>query len=964
MPKIAQIVRILSLLITAILLLACIVPVFRTGAAQATYQELPANVTRVISTDNQTTTSNECPECSAGAMREGTSSGQDEPETDSDHHSLHQRFIFTLPGGYVAAGVGMRNRGYGDITISGIPSGSTIEKAYLYWDVLYNSSRPSPELKYGNFNGAQIEGTLIGSGSDPCWDSVIMNYAYRADVTSLVTGNGVYSLTDFASSRQDGCDPWICTEGSTLMEGASLVIIYRNPTLPVQTIVVYDGATTLKIKPVPSYTITITDFIAPPTVESASITYIGADGQDGVEDAAECTYFNGVQIADRDWEGSDTQAGPNYSRGNLWDTNTYDVTSLVQPGDTSATARVKVYYGGWADCLVWVAAVFSVSAEPSSTHRVAYIPVRYTGGPEPTHTIADLRERAQLVADYYKQQSYGAVNLDCQFIYSQWQTLPPSYQPAGYDDRPAWKIIRDKAIADAKTNIGMKEEDYQAIIVIQPACMRSFAGVKEIITSEKTSYATWAHEIGHAIREWGDGRLGFYDYYPDKDSPHGNMGNIGYWGLMGKATLMDPTAPIMSFNKVSAGWLNYKSIGKTDYGIYPIGLLKDMGLSDNVSKYEANTSAAGYYIFEGREPVDEIVEDYLLPFSGYTSCRPYWPDFYSYMLEKNKGILMYRVVTPQYWVYSVPNPAFGKSAGTKVTLLPGTTYFDDEAKVKFTAIESGGQLSVDISANPVSNKSVVSLFRTSWEMPGADVQYEPIPSQWDPDIDLHAYAYDGKEIGMNYETGEYKIEMVDARTTGNTPGGGPEWISLPTDENAYYEIDPTPLREWANELNVEVSDIRATWQIVYYDEESTRRESEPITLDISLGEPAILGLEASIDTEPDKLNLKSKGQWITCWIELPAGYDVNNIDLSTVLLDEKVSAEGNPKYGFVKNPEITDKDEDGLPELMVKFDRAAVHAVVQPSDNVTISVLGEVLKDQIPTPFHGTDTIQVISHGK
>ncbi|GAI04799.1 unnamed protein product, partial [marine sediment metagenome] len=78
----------------------------------------------------------ECIECSAGAM--GVLSKQEaQPEIGSDF-SLYQRFIFTLPGGYVATGVGMRNRGYGDITISGIPSGSTIEKAYLYWDILDN----------------------------------------------------------------------------------------------------------------------------------------------------------------------------------------------------------------------------------------------------------------------------------------------------------------------------------------------------------------------------------------------------------------------------------------------------------------------------------------------------------------------------------------------------------------------------------------------------------------------------------------------------------------------------------------------------------------------------------------------------------------------------------------------------------------------------------------------------------
>lgn len=47
----------------------------------------------------------------------------------------------TLAGGYVSAGVGMRDLGYDNITISGIPTGSRVVAAYLMWDVLDNSAR-------------------------------------------------------------------------------------------------------------------------------------------------------------------------------------------------------------------------------------------------------------------------------------------------------------------------------------------------------------------------------------------------------------------------------------------------------------------------------------------------------------------------------------------------------------------------------------------------------------------------------------------------------------------------------------------------------------------------------------------------------------------------------------------------------------------------------------------------------
>lgn len=163
---------------------------------------------------------------------------------------------------------------------------------------------------------------------------------------------------------------------------------------------------------------------------------------------------------------------------------------------------------------------------------------------------------------------------------------------------------------------------------------------------------------------------------------------------------------------------------------------------------------------------------------------------------------------------------------------------------------------------------------------------------------------------------------------------------------------------------MEVKNITAKWQVVHYDARGIRTESKSIILNISLEEPTVLGLQASVDIDLDTLNFKSKGQWITCYIEFPTEYDVKNIKLNRIVLNKVIPVEHNPKYGFVRNPEIKDRDKDGLPELMVKFDRAAVQAIVQPADKVNISVSGEVIKDGIPIPFQGIDSIRVISPGK
>jgi hypothetical protein len=105
-----------------------------------------------------------------------------------------------------------------------------------------------------------------------------------------------------------------------------------------------------------------------------------------------------------------------------------------------------------------------------------------------------------------------------------------------------------------------------------------------------------------------------------------------------------------------------------------------------------------------------------------------------------------------------------------------------------------------------------------------------------------------------------------------------------------------------------------------------------------------------VDIDPNTLNLKSKGKWITCYIELPVGLDVADIDVDTIILNGQVPAQAHPM-------EIGDYDLDGVADLMVKFDKDAVQATVEVGDEVLIIVTGE-LSDG--TVFEGHDTIRVI----
>ena len=116
-----------------------------------------------------------------------------------------------------------------------------------------------------------------------------------------------------------------------------------------------------------------------------------------------------------------------------------------------------------------------------------------------------------------------------------------------------------------------------------------------------------------------------------------------------------------------------------------------------------------------------------------------------------------------------------------------------------------------------------------------------------------------------------------------------------------------------------------------------------------------------IDFDPDTLNLKSKGSVITVYIEFPEGYDVADINVSTIMLNRTVPAKLSPTA-------IGDYDNDTVPDLMVKFDRAELISYILANVNVTqlieerfmtvtLTITGK-LNDG--TAFQGSTTITII----
>src|SRR5262249_37877560 len=123
----------------------------------------------------------------AAVAVDGGASGEPSPGSVSAQNDI-QAFTTVFNTDVVYAGVGglRSNASGGDITLAGATG--PVTKAFLFWQGPTNSSDPTANANV-TLGGQAVVGTNIGFSSSNCW-GFENSQAYRADVTSIVTGNG------------------------------------------------------------------------------------------------------------------------------------------------------------------------------------------------------------------------------------------------------------------------------------------------------------------------------------------------------------------------------------------------------------------------------------------------------------------------------------------------------------------------------------------------------------------------------------------------------------------------------------------------------------------------------------------------------------------------------------------------------------------------------------------------------
>jgi hypothetical protein len=104
-----------------------------------------------------------------------------------------------------------------------------------------------------------------------------------------------------------------------------------------------------------------------------------------------------------------------------------------------------------------------------------------------------------------------------------------------------------------------------------------------------------------------------------------------------------------------------------------------------------------------------------------------------------------------------------------------------------------------------------------------------------------------------------------------------------------------------------------------------------------------LSIEAAIDIDLDTLDLRSERRWVTCYIWLPEGYNVADIDPYTIFLQDQIEASW---MWFDEEQQVA----------MAKFGHSELQHILEPGQ-MQLAVSG-ILTDR--TRFKGTDTITIV----
>lgn len=264
--------------------------------------------------------------------------------------------------------------------VAGIPAGSTIMKAFLYW----GGSGATPDYTV-TFAGTSV--TATGQFTETYDTKSFFGGFY--DVTSLVTGNGNYTFSNLAVNTND---PY-CS-GQNVLSAWALVVVYSNASEPYRYTRVYDG---LQLFRGSTVTTTQSGFRVPDLLDG-KVSVVTWEGDPDTASSfpldgfTEELKFDGHELSNAGCDATDnvynsTIGTPSTCSTTAYgvDIDTFNVTSFLYEGQSSAELK----YSSGNDAVFLSTQVISTTNTPvadldiKKTHNGSY----FTAGQNGSYNI-------------------------------------------------------------------------------------------------------------------------------------------------------------------------------------------------------------------------------------------------------------------------------------------------------------------------------------------------------------------------------------------------------------------------------------------------------------------------------------------------------------------------------------------------------------------------------------------------
>lgn len=251
--------------------------------------------------------------------------------------------------------------------LSGVPLGATVVAAHLYW--AGSGATLDSQVTFARSGGPSLTVPASRTFTDTYNNggTLLSFFSGYADVTSLVTGNATYTLSNLTVNS---ANPY-CSSAA-VVSAWSLVVVYSLASEPLRVVNISDGFQAFR-----GALLTIIDnnFQAPASGIDAFVSHVTWEGDtensSALNGQTENLRFQGTPLTDalnplnNQFNSASNIIGSNTTYG--VDFDRYNVASLVSPGQTSATTQ----YSSGGDLVLLSAEIFSVTNTPVANLAIA-----------------------------------------------------------------------------------------------------------------------------------------------------------------------------------------------------------------------------------------------------------------------------------------------------------------------------------------------------------------------------------------------------------------------------------------------------------------------------------------------------------------------------------------------------------------------------------------------------------------